>query len=134
VSTLAQVQDVEDAYTRRFTVGEITRVQGLLNRAEREVRRKVAVEARVLLGTTTLDDVRDVLVDMVLRVLRNPQGTSSQTTGPFSQVLDRSVASGRLELTIPDRERLGMITSSGSVSVADDGLVRLMRADTGGVG
>jgi hypothetical protein len=133
MSVYAQVEHVEDAY-RRLTVTEIGTVQSLLDRAERKVTGKIDVPARVLTGRTTLLDVRDVLVDMVIRVLRNPQGTTSQTTGPFSQVLDRSVASGRLEITLEDRERLGMISSSGSASVADDGLARLMNPHSGGFG
>jgi hypothetical protein len=134
VSTYAQVEHVEEPWPRRFTAAEIPVVQNLLDRAERIVTRKVNVPARVVNGLTTLDDVRDVLVDMCLRVLRNPRGTSSQTTGPFSQVIDRSVASGRLELTLDDRERLGMITTSGTAPLGDPGLVRLFRQHTGGVG
>jgi hypothetical protein len=134
VSTYAQVQHVEEARPRPFTAAEVTLVQNLLDRAERILLRKIDVPARVLNGLTTLPDVRDVLVDMVLRVMRNPQGTTSQTTGPFSQVLDRSVASGRLEITLADRERLGMLTSSGSAPLADDGLLHLFRSNTGGVG
>lgn len=134
MSTYAQVEHVEDPWPRRFTAAEIPVVQDLLDRAERIVARKINIPARVLNGLTTVDDVRDVLVEMVLRVMRNPRGTSSQTTGPFSQVIDRSVASGRLELTMSDRERLGMISTSGSASIADDGLLRLFRQRTGGVG
>jgi hypothetical protein len=127
VSTWAQVQDVEDAWTRPFTPSEVRNVGRLLDRAEREVARHVDVAARILAGVITLEDVQDALVDIVTRKLRNSGGIRSQTSGPFSQVIDQSVASGRIEITQDDRRKLGMITSSGTVATYDPAIRRPIR-------
>jgi hypothetical protein len=110
VSTWTQVQHVEDARPRPLSISEIDTVQRLIDRAERMISRRVDVAA-VLLdpdGRFNIADVRDVTVAMVLRTASNPGGIRSQTAGPFSQVIDRSVASGRMEITAAEREILGL--------------------------
>jgi hypothetical protein len=127
VSVWAQVEDVEDAWTRSFTPTEVEAVGKLLDRIEREIRRRINVPARITAGRLALDDVKDTVVDIAVRKLRNPGGIRSQTSGPFSQVLDQSVASGRVEITREDRRRLGMIASAGSVPVDDPAIARPSR-------
>jgi len=39
---------------------------------------------------------------MVLRVIRNPKGARSETTGPFSRSWDTHIMSGQLELTVAE--------------------------------
>jgi Phage protein Gp19/Gp15/Gp42 len=119
VSTFAQVEHVEEAWTRPFGPREVPHVQAALNRAEREVARSVDVKARIAASLTTIEDVRDALVSMVVRMMRNPGGVRSQSSGPFSQVIDASVASGRLEITRAERRALGMGTGATTVQVAD---------------
>lgn len=126
MSIYAQVQDVEAGWDRPFTIPEISKVQVLLDRAERLIQSRVNVEARVLNGLTTLPNVRDAVVGMVERVMRNPAGYRQAATGPFSATLDRSIASGRLEITLVERRLLGMISGSGSVAVADPALSELL--------
>lgn len=126
MSIYAQVQDVEAGWDRPFTIPEIGKVQVLLDRAERLIQSRVNVEARVLNGLTTLPNVRDAVVGMVERVMRNPAGYRQAATGPFSATLDRSIASGRLEITLVERRLLGMISGSGSVAVADPALSELL--------
>jgi hypothetical protein len=126
VSTYAQVQHVEDAW-REFTVREIPQVGHLLDRVEREIGRHVDVAARIAAGRTTAADVQDAVVAIAVRVLRNPAGVRSQSTGPFSQVIDSSVASGRIEITRADRRALGMLTGAGTVAVEDPAMATLVR-------
>jgi Phage protein Gp19/Gp15/Gp42 len=126
VSTYAHVQDVESGWDRRFTVQEIEKVQALLDRAERMVELRINIPARILLGLTTPENVKDAIVEMVRRVLRNPGGYRQQATGPFSATLDRAVASGRLEIKTEERRLLGMISGSGSVAVSDPALPGLL--------
>jgi hypothetical protein len=125
VSIYAQVQDVEDGWERPFTVPEVQKIQTLLDRAERRIQQRISVEARILLGITTLENVRDAVVSMVERVMRNPSGYRQSATGPFSATLDRAVASGRLEITPTERRLLGMISGSGSVAISDPALSEL---------
>jgi hypothetical protein len=118
VSTYAQVEHVEDAF-RPFGPREIPHVQAALDRAEREVARAVDVAARITSGLTTAEDARDAIVSMVVRMMRNPGGVRSQSSGPFSQVIDASVASGRLEITRAERRMLGMAAGAVTVDVHD---------------
>lgn len=127
MSTYAQVQHVEDAWTREFTVREVPQVGHLLDRVEREIARHVDVAARIAAGRTTTADVRDAVVAIAVRVMRNPGGVRSQSTGPFSQVIDSSVASGRIEITRADRRALGMAVGAGTVAVTDPALATLVR-------
>lgn len=126
MSTYAQVEHVEDAF-RPLGPREIPHVQATLDRAEREVARSVDVAARITAGLTTLDDVRDCLVSMVTRLLRNPGGVRSQSSGPFSQVIDASVASGRLEITRAERRMLGMAAGAVTVDVVDPAIAAPVR-------
>lgn len=122
MSTYAQVEHVEALRPRPFAPVEVEHVQYLVDRAEREVARHVDVAARIAAGRLTVDGVRDAVVDIVLRVIRNPGGVRSQSSGPFSQVVDASVASGRIELTRADRRALGMTTGPQTVPVVDPAL------------
>jgi hypothetical protein len=122
VSIYAQVEDIEAGWDRQFTVPEVERVQVLLDRAERHVRLHISIELRIVLGMTTAENVKDALVGMVHRVLRNPGGYRQQATGPFSATLDRSVASGRISISTTERKLLGMITGAGSMPAGDPAL------------
>lgn len=127
MSTYAQVEHVEEQWPRPFGVREIPHVQALLDRAEREVGRFVDLPTRVAAGRTTIPDVRDAIVSIVLRAMRNPAGVRSQSSGPFSQVIDSSVASGRIEITRADRRALGMGYGAGTVELHDPALGTLVR-------
>jgi Gp19/Gp15/Gp42-like protein len=119
VSTYAQVEHVEQAWTRPFGPREVPHVQAALDRAEREVARSVDVASRITAGMTTTADVQDAIVAMVVRMMRNPGGVRSQSSGPFSQVIDASVASGRLEITRAERRMLGMAVGAVTVDLQD---------------
>lgn len=81
--------------------------------------RYVDVAQRITDLRTTPADVKDAVVSMVVRMMRNPGGVRSQSSGPFSQVIDASVASGRLEITRAERRALGMGTGAVTVDVHD---------------
>lgn len=102
-----------------------------LDDAERLLSRYVPsrdIAAHILAGRATAEDVRQVLCNMVLRVLRNPTGANSQTAGPFSMSLDRQVAAGRLWLTRDDRRLLGLQAGAQSAEMVDDALPCLARS------
>lgn len=128
MSTYAQVQDIEAGWNRPFSVPEIGVIQTLLDRAENLIRLHIDIEARITNELTTPGNVKTALVQIVERKLRNPGGYRQQATGPFSATLDRSVASGRLEITRDERRLLGMISGAGSVGVADPALSVLVIA------
>jgi hypothetical protein len=131
VSTYAQVENVEDAWTRSFAPAELDRIQSMIDRAERLLlRRFPTLPARLadVADRLDVDTVTDVVVAMVTRVLRNAGGVRSQTSGPFSQVLDQAVASGRMEITREDRDQLGYGGgAAGTVAVVDPAIGRITR-------
>ncbi|RJU01980.1 hypothetical protein D6T65_05000 [Arthrobacter frigidicola] len=82
-------QDVLDAWIGLGAPEDLASVTTWLGRAERLVRSEVpGLQARIDGGLEPdlLEDVRDVVVSMVERKFRNPEGvrTRQETTGPFS--------------------------------------------------
>lgn len=53
------------------------------------------------------DVIADVQTDMIVRVLRNPDGFETEGDGQYSYRL-RAEASGKIELTEQDRQKLGI--------------------------
>lgn len=53
-------------------------------------------------GKLDSDVVALTVAGMVLRVLRNPEGLRSETTGPFTRAYDTSAAAGQLVMTKDD--------------------------------
>lgn len=86
--------DVIDAWIGEGEPSDADVVQVWIEKAERLIRRKVpdiqaridAQEAEVPARTDLLDAAIDVVVTMVTRVLRNPEGIrqTNVTTGPFT--------------------------------------------------
>lgn len=87
-------QDVKDAWIGQDVPDDDLLIQNWLERAERLVRRQVPDLQERIDGeaeaqrTDLVDTARDVIVAMVIRVFRNPEGirqtNQTTTTGPFS--------------------------------------------------
>ena len=100
-----QPTDVTDAWIGEGAPTDLAKVKRWIDKAEREVRRQVPdLQARITADTTgeLLETTRDVVVAMVTRVFRNPEGIrqTNVTTGPFtnSKTYGGDVP-GALELT-----------------------------------
>lgn len=104
----ATFQDVVDAgYGMDIPVEATAAVEALIGKAElRLLARVPTIPARILDGTLDTDLVRGAVEDIVLRVIRNPNGYSSEQAGEFSYRIDRAVASGRIEITPDDVQDL----------------------------
>ena len=112
-----------DEYTELFGALSAAReslVRALLRRASQLVRdAHRSVDARIAAGTVSADTVGLAVLNMTARVMRNPNGLRSETTGPFSRAYDPDLASGLLTLTpaedallaapTPGRRRAGTI-------------------------
>lgn len=82
----------------------------LIAKAERRLIGRVpSIPGRIIAGTLDVDRVKDAVEDIVLRVVRNPNGYSSEQAGEFSYRIDRVTASGRIEVT-PD-DLVGLLPS-----------------------
>lgn len=127
----ATVEDVREASDRPIPDSRVPYVQGRLNAAHRRLRSKaLGLDDRV--DSDVLDPllVKDVIVEMVLRVLRNPRGYRSETDGDYSYSRDTQVASGRLTVTDDDLEALGFASGSTySTPGADTELACAWRRD-----
>lgn len=82
--------DVTDAWIGEGAPADTGKIQTWIDKAEREIRFRVPdIQARLDADPTgdLLDTARDVVVAMVVRVFRNPEGIRSinDATGPFSR-------------------------------------------------
>ena len=104
----ATIADIETSLLRPLTAVEAQYASALLARAFS------LIEAAAGPATEWTPEywsiVAVVQADMVARRLRNPEGKYSEGDGQYSFQLDRTVASGKLELTDADREQLGLIS------------------------
>jgi hypothetical protein len=106
-------------YTELFGALSITRqstAKALLRRASQLVRdRFPIIDAQIAAGTTPANSVAMAVLNMVSRVMRNPSGLRSETTGPFSRAYDNAASSGYLALTAED---LALIDPSADPNAA----------------
>jgi hypothetical protein len=127
----AGVEDVRSAWNRPVPESRVPYVQDKLDRAHRLLRRRApGLDARVAGGQLAPEDVGDVIVRMVIRVLRNPEGYRTETDGDYSYGRDTRSASGELTVTDEDLEELGYGKSSTyAVSSTDTVLATAWRRD-----
>jgi hypothetical protein len=75
----------------------------LLKRASQLVRDTYPrLDERIAAGTIPADSAGLAVLNMVARVMRNPQGLRSESTGPFSRAYDPDAASGMLQISDAD--------------------------------
>jgi hypothetical protein len=99
---LAAVGDVVAQYGQ-LTADEATLTRYLLRAASAMIRHRVPnIDALITSGRLDQNVVALAPAAMVLRVLRNPEGLRSETTGPFSRTYDTSAAAGLLVITPDD--------------------------------
>lgn len=85
------------------------------------------VDARIRAGDLDDEVVGLAVVNMVLRVMRNPKGLRAETTGPFSRTYDTTAAAGLLVLTDAELAPLGESTDDSEAPSA----VGMMRVSAG---
>lgn len=120
----ATADDVQARYEQDLD----DRLTGIVNTrlgdAELLIKSKIKdLEDRLLLPSTDdnyLDE--DVLImveaEMVLRLIRNPEGYSQESDGNYSYAIYQQVASGKLEVTDDEWDLLGV--STGMWTLAPD--------------
>ena len=108
-STLT-VDDVErQAYGHHIRTEDHHQVARLIVKAERRLlTRAKSIPQRINDGRLTVEELNDVLADIVLRVVKNPNGYTSEQAGEFSYRLNWSAASGRIHITKEDLQNLGI--------------------------
>lgn len=80
-----------------------------LDDAERKIKNRIPdLDERVAAGTLDEADIRMVEAEMVLRLIRNPEGYTQETDGNYSYMVSQAVASGRLEVREDEWRQLGV--------------------------
>lgn len=134
---LATLGEYTDLYGS-LSLARAATCRALLKRASRLVRDTYpSLGDRITAGTVSADSAGLAVLNMVARVMRNPGGLRSETTGPFSRAYDPDAASGMLQITEAETGLLGGPASSrnargrmGSIRVRG-GLVPSARTNTG---
>lgn len=126
------VQDVADRYDGQLPNGQW--VTTLVSDAEQVLRDEIpSLSARVDDGRVSLDTLKRVVAGMVLDVVRNPSGYTSQTAGEFSYSYGggQTPTGGRLRLSGPDRRALVGRPKATTLPDQDAALPLLHRPDWG---
>jgi hypothetical protein len=114
----AATDDVELRWGRKATPEEDELITTRLGDVERMIRRRIPdLDARVAAGTINLDDLIQVQADVVLRLVRNPDGYVSETDGDYTYQLSQKAASGVLELTPEEWAILGVVSNRLSILI-----------------
>lgn len=104
MASFAAFTDIE-AVWRSLTTDEQSVATALAEYASALLRAAVVdIDDRVADGTLDAALPRLAVVQMVIRVLRNPSGLRSESTGPFSATWDVMAAAGRLSVNPEDLE------------------------------
>lgn len=108
----ATIEDVRDSIERPLTSEEERVIPSWLAKAWRELNRVVpGIAVRNGLPTTEptylpIEDVIDVLVAMVERKVRHPDGVAQWNGDDYGEKVDPSMASGRIYVTEDERASL----------------------------
>lgn len=127
----ASTDDVGLAWNQPVSDEQQEYVDYLIDKAERLVRDKVpTLDARITATTLSALTVGDVVVDMVVRLLRNPEGLSSESAGDYSYQRNAATGEGRLFMRPDEIARLrGNPGQVSSVPVGDNALIHPLRRD-----
>jgi hypothetical protein len=80
-------------------------------------RRIPDLDAKVTAATLDVEDVKQVEADMVLRLVRNPEGYLSETDGNYTYMLQQNLSAGKLTVDPDEWETLGLVRSRMSIIV-----------------
>ena len=83
---------------------------------ERKILRRIPDLAdRITSGAITVDDVRDVVVASVLRVVRNPDGYIQESDGTYTYMLSSEMVQTELTITDEEWEALGELPGADGI-------------------
>jgi len=105
----ATVEDVEIRLGRELSPEEEQLVQVRLNDVENMIRARIPnLDELIAQGKLDEDIVIMVEAEAVLRLIRNPEGYTSEVDGNYSYQISSRVASGRLEIFDAEWALLGL--------------------------
>lgn len=113
MASYASHEDVQDRYEQDLDTRLEAIVDVRLGDAERLIKHRIKdLDARLLLDPAEanyldIDTLIQVEAEMVLRLIRNPEGYSQESDGNYSYAIYQQVASGKLEVTDSEWDLLG---------------------------
>lgn len=109
----ATAEDVEARFVRPLEADEARVVNTRLEDAELILKSRIPdLDSKIVAGTIDQALVVMIEADMVLRLIRNPDGYTQETDGNYSYTISTQVASGRLEVLPSEWSLLGIRSSS----------------------
>jgi hypothetical protein len=112
----ATVTDVQNRYHEDLDETLTLIVNTRLADAELLLRNRIPdLDDQILAGTILEDIVVMIEAEMVLRLIRNPEGYSQESDGNYSYAIYQQVASGRLEVLDDEWKLLGVTASVGVI-------------------
>ena len=108
----AAASDVQTRLGRPLTEDETAMTNIRLADAERMILRRIPDLAdKITAGDVDEADVIQVESDAAIRILKNPDGYTSETDGTYSYRINWDVASGKLEISDAEWRTLGVKAS-----------------------
>lgn len=111
----AEFEDVRDAWNRPLPEARREYVERKLGEAHRLLRspsNAPGLDLRVTSGQLDRELVGDIIVRMVIRVLRNPEGYRTESDGDYSYGRESGSSSGEVTVTDKDLEDLGFSSTT----------------------
>lgn len=125
MASWTEPDDVTDAWIGEGAPADNSQLQIWIDKAEREIRFRVPdIQARIAAEaplTDLLETAQDVVVSMVTRVFRNPEGIRQRntTTGPFTESATYGGdVPGGLGLTLDELAKLQGVRTRGAFTVS----------------
>lgn len=109
----ATAQDVVILWAKEPEPEVMTLIERRLEQVERMIRRRIPdLDSKVAASETFEADLIDVEADVVLRLVRNPEGYMSETDGAYTYQLQTDLSSGKLEVLDDEWQTLGVFRLS----------------------
>ncbi len=109
----ATADDVVTLWAKEPEPEVMTLIERRLEQVERMIRRRIPnLDALVSASETFEADLIDIEADVVLRLVRNPEGYLSETDGAYTYQLQQDLSGGRLQILDEEWTALGVFRLS----------------------
>lgn len=109
----ATANDVVILWAKEPEPEVMTLIERRLEQVERMIRRRIpTLDTKVAASETFEADLIDIEADVVLRLVRNPEGYLSETDGTYTYQLQADLTGGRLVITDEEWTALGVFRLS----------------------
>lgn len=109
----ATADDVVTLWAKEPEPEVMTLIERRLEQVERMIRRRIPnLDALVSASETFEADLIDIEADVVLRLVRNPEGYLSETDGAYTYQLQQDLSGGRLQILDDEWTALGVFRLS----------------------